>query len=54
MPTVRLLREVTLGNMGVEGVFTGASGKTTFPNSLLQVVLEFSYMKQMEKYEDIA
>ena len=52
-PTVRLFKDVTLGNMGVEGVLTGASGKTTLPNSLLQVVLELSYMKQIEKYEDM-
>ena len=37
----------------VEAVVTGASGKTTFPNSFLQLVIEWSYMKQTAKYEDM-
>ena len=35
-PTVLVLREVTLGDVGEEGVKIGAAGNTTLPNSRLQ------------------
>jgi hypothetical protein len=50
---VLLVKEVTLGFVGVDGVVVGAVENITFPNYLLHVVIALSYIKHIEKYEDI-
>jgi hypothetical protein len=50
---VLLVNEVTLGSVGVEEVVVGGLEKITFPNYLLHVVIALSYIRHIEKYDDI-
>lgn len=52
-PAVLLVKEVTLGSVGVDEVVVGVVENMTLPNYLLQFVIALSYIKQIEKYEDI-
>lgn len=44
---------MTLGSDGDDIVFIGGEEKITFPNYLLHVVMALSYMRHIEKYDDI-
>jgi hypothetical protein len=53
LPTETLLSEVTFGKVAVAVVTVGTDGNTTLPNYCLHELIALSYIRQIEKYEDI-